>query len=186
MGFGHPDNAIESAELAIPFRPLPCSGGSQEKALTAQALSVGVEFDDVELEDLGANDAPSIRHKPDVQSPKLSRFERRVLQLCIGACDDHPPVGELLEAMALNTVLAPFIEATPELHEEVSPIEQRVRAATLGSLEDDIRRVLFASNISNHYIRKAPPVAIHIDYRDVFPDDLVIVLYVGVKISSLG
>jgi len=186
FGFGHPDNAIESAKMAIPLRPLPSSGRSQEKALAAQGLSVGIEFGDVQLEDLGANDAPSIRHKPDVQSSKLSRFEWHVLQLCTVARDDQPPVGESVEAMALDTALAPLIEAATELHDEVSPIEQRGRAAVFGSLEDDKRRVLFTANISDHHIRKATSIAIRIDYGNILPDNLVIVPYVVRKICSLG
>ena len=102
MAFGGPDNAIEGAELAIPLRLLPSSGRFQEKALAAQELLVGIEFGDVQLEDFGANDATSIGHKPDVQSPKHSRLERQVLQLCTVARDDQPSVGESVEAVALD------------------------------------------------------------------------------------
>src|SRR5205809_731454 len=102
MGLGCPGNAIESAELAIPVRPLSSGGGSQKDALAAQAVSLGIELGDVELEDVRANDTPSIGHKPHVQSPELSAPERQVLQLCTGAHDNQPPVGELLESPTLD------------------------------------------------------------------------------------
>ena len=63
MPLGPPNDAVESAELIVRVGSFPPNCCLKQKSLTAHAFAFGVDFSDIELEDLRTGSAASIRHE---------------------------------------------------------------------------------------------------------------------------